>query len=97
MTEEKQNILIYKLLGYEPEEYNDWSHCPNVDLDLINKIELETIPQTLRIKYALTLEFVSGGRKNDPNNYGFDPFVCHTAKIEHRRESILKTLDHWEE
>ncbi len=147
MTEEKQNIAIYKLLGYkpvkswkfyhdkektraslgfrtkrdalewiereknswpytqfpqeyefsEPEEYEDWSYCPQVDLDLLNRIELEIIPQTHRIQYALTPEFISKGRKNDLNNFGFDPFICHTAKIKHRRESILKTLNLWEE
>ncbi len=59
-------------------------------------VEFEIIPKTHRSKYALTLEFVSGGRKNDPNNFGFDPFICHTAKVEHRRESILKTLNLWE-
>jgi hypothetical protein len=98
MTEEKQNIAIYKLLGYkpvkswkfyhdkektraslgfrtkrdalermereknswphtqfpqeyefsEPEEYEDWSYCPQVDLDLLHKVEKTLLPERLR-------------------------------------------------
>lgn len=131
MTEERQNILIYKLLGYqpvkswrffydreksrgpfgfrtkkdaleaierdrnswpysqypqeyefsEPEEYDDWFHCPNVDLNLMHKIEENLLVQHKREYYKrLRMSPVE--------------FSEHSP-VEDRREALLKTLSIW--
>ncbi len=145
MTEEKQNIAIYKFLGYqpvkswrffhdreksrgpfgfrtkkdaleaierdknswpytqypqeyefsEPEEYDDWFHCPNVNLDLLNMLEKKAYddnPAGFSFSYNEYLTQVTS-KSHDPLEYNWN---WH-AKASQRREALLKALGLWED
>ena len=136
MTEEKQNIAIYKLLGFEPrkmwrvwynkdksyglcyipskeealkrieiekaswrceeypkefefsepEEYEDWSCCPKVDLDLLYEAEDAYITSNNSETYDANLCLAM---KNEPD------YTWH-ANVSQRKKALLKTLNLWE-
>lgn len=142
MTEEKQNIAIYKLLGYqpvkswkfyhdkektraslgfrtkrdalewmegeknswpytqypqeyeysEPEEYEDWFHCPQVDLALLHKAE-ESLTNEEWLKWEKEAACLGRGRR------GSIPLTVFIARmtVKQHREVLLKTLNLWEE
>lgn len=145
MTEEKQNIAIYKLLGYEPrkawrvwydkdktfgsigysckedalnrikiektqwpytqypeeykfsepEEYDDWGGLPEVNLDLLNKVEMKLAPYPSQeeSRYIMTLTKICNASHEDSR---IEVLRIASASIKQRREALLKTLNLWE-
>lgn len=141
MTEEKQNIAIYKLLGFEPrkmwrvwynkdkshgscslpsreealkrieiektswgykkwieeyefsepEEYEDWFHCPQVDLDLLHGAEKIIYEQRDWIEWLGYCNKLLEVKKSIHLDQ------CIHADVKERREALLKTLNLWEE
>lgn len=76
----------------EPEEYDDWSHLPSVDLELLNEAE-EMLKPSQTTEYFVKLEKIvtpirATLRVTDQSWH---------AKTPQRREALLKTLKLWED
>jgi len=147
MTIEKQNIAIYKLLGYkpvkawrfytdkerqngylslrskdeamqriaidkinwpyteypqdyefsEPEEYEDWSCCPHIDIDMLNVIEKQIIESGESSFYWFFLRQILDFSDTESDWTCNDFIKAAAAKISVRKEAILKTFKLWED